>query len=304
MSTSILVAAVLTNRCKKLVNAEKRFLLAEAPPVLTIHLKRFKPGGGKINRPIHYSPTLDITKYMVTKQVCHSEVELDVKLTSQAGLTYELFGVTCHSGGGPHSGHYYSYVKSGNGNWFEANDSDVSKCSEQSVLNHKNAYLLSYVRSKGSALANAINAPTQSQKAPSLNKPFVRENAQASSSKLASPPSPSTVIPSPLARPAHPSPGAMQKRKREESEEEEDEEDEEEHYQVKVPRAVSESPRKRRKDKRMHERANFAASPGSHSHQKERKGHKGKTPNPFGFVGQQQRGQQRQKGVVKRMQRR
>lgn len=59
-------------RCKKHVNAEKRFLLAEVPPVLTIHLKRFKPGGGKIARPIQYPSTLDISKYMVTKQVCLS----------------------------------------------------------------------------------------------------------------------------------------------------------------------------------------------------------------------------------------
>jgi hypothetical protein len=206
-------------------------------------------------------------------------------ISSKSGVTYDLFGVTCHSGGGPHSGHYFSFIRAGDGSWHEMNDSDVSKCSLKTALSQQGAYLLSYVRSKGAALASAIQAPKAST---SVNKPFVRENPVASSSK--------STLPSPFSidRPAHPSPGAVQKRKRELSEEAEEEEEEQKHLHVQIPRVYG-SPQKRKKDSHNRGKASFTGRHPEHKHSSNARKHG--PPNPFGFVG----GANKKSGVVRRM---
>ena len=76
---------------------------------------------------------------------------------SPTGPTYRLYGVVLHSGGGPHSGHYTSYVKSSDGRWNHMNDSDVSSMRSEAPVNNKSAYILFYCREKGDALSAAIN---------------------------------------------------------------------------------------------------------------------------------------------------
>jgi ubiquitin carboxyl-terminal hydrolase 36/42 len=89
-------------RCKKHVDAEKRFTIHEAPRVLTIHLKRFSPLGSKISHLVEYEDQLSLHPYMSQ---------------GQHGPGYSLYGVVCHAGGGPNSGHYYAFVKSRKGQW-------------------------------------------------------------------------------------------------------------------------------------------------------------------------------------------
>lgn len=63
-----------------------------------------------------------------------------------------------HSGGGPHSGHYTAYVKSGQGKWNNMNDSFVSQIPDNKPpINARNAYILFYCRVPGDSLATAIN---------------------------------------------------------------------------------------------------------------------------------------------------
>lgn len=62
------------------------------------------------------------------------------------GSKYRLFGVTCHRGTELRFGHYTSYVRSPSGQWFHADDDDVSPVQLEQVLNDKTAYLLSYIR--------------------------------------------------------------------------------------------------------------------------------------------------------------
>ncbi|EIW82289.1 cysteine proteinase [Coniophora puteana RWD-64-598 SS2] len=129
-------------KCKKPVVAEKKFNVHEAPVVLTIHLKRFSPLGRKIGHFIHYDEHLALQPAM-------SE--------GSFGPSYTLYGVICHAGGGPNSGHYYAYIKSANGQWYEMNDDMVAP--SKVAVGVKNAYILFYMRDKGQSLEAAITRP-------------------------------------------------------------------------------------------------------------------------------------------------
>lgn len=108
--------------------------------------------GRKIPHHVQYDEDLSLQPYM-------SE--------DRFGPVYSLYGVICHAGRGPNSGHYYAYVKSKDGRWWEMNDESVSPIG--SSPHKKNAYMLFYIRRKGQGLDAAVNAiqqPTQSR--PSL----------------------------------------------------------------------------------------------------------------------------------------
>ncbi|TFK20339.1 Usp36 protein [Coprinopsis marcescibilis] len=129
-------------KCKKPVVAEKRFTIHEAPPILTVHLKRFSPLGRKIGHHVNYDEALSLQPYMSD---------------GQFGPTYSLYGVICHAGGGPNSGHYFAFVKSRDGKWWEMNDESVTQVSGP-PLNKKSAYMLFYIRSKGQGLEGAVKS--------------------------------------------------------------------------------------------------------------------------------------------------
>lgn len=119
-------------RCKKHVVAAKQFTLHDAPSVLTIHLKRFSPLGRKIGHHVDYSDYLLLQPYMSD---------------GQHGPSYSLYGVICHAGGGPNSGHYFAYVQSRDNRWWEMNDESVTLARGVPV-GTKNAYILFYQRNK------------------------------------------------------------------------------------------------------------------------------------------------------------
>lgn len=77
----------------------------------------------------------------------------------QVASTYTLFGVICHAGGGPNSGHYYAYIKAGDRKWYEMNDDLVSLC-HQAPLNRQSAYMLFYLKGKLQGLDSVITAAT------------------------------------------------------------------------------------------------------------------------------------------------
>lgn len=60
--------------------------------------------------------------------------------------TYRLYAVVCHSGHGPHSGHYFANVRAGDGKWFVMNDSSTNEVPASGACNQRNAYLLFYER--------------------------------------------------------------------------------------------------------------------------------------------------------------
>ncbi|KAH7103068.1 cysteine proteinase [Auriculariales sp. MPI-PUGE-AT-0066] len=130
-------------KCKKMVNADKQFTIDSAPLVLTVHLKRFTPFGRKITGQITYGEHLSLKGAM----------------SNGENPQYKLYGVICHAGGGPNSGHYYAFVKAPNARWYEMNDEMVSLCS-QPAINLRNAYILFYIRDDGSALNDIMSGKT------------------------------------------------------------------------------------------------------------------------------------------------
>ena len=78
----------------------------------------------------------------------------------QHGPSYTLYGIICHAGGGPNSGHYFAYVKAANGRWYEMNDDMVSPHHGVPV-GMKNAYILFYMRDRGQSLEGTISRPTK-----------------------------------------------------------------------------------------------------------------------------------------------
>lgn len=125
--------------------AEKRFTVHDAPAVLTIHLKRFSPLGRKIGHHVHYDERLMLQPAM-------SE--------GQHGPSYSLYGIICHAGGGPNSGHYFAHVKAANGRWYEMNDDMVSS-HHGAPVGMKSAYILFYMRDRGQSLEGAISRSSQ-----------------------------------------------------------------------------------------------------------------------------------------------
>jgi ubiquitin carboxyl-terminal hydrolase 36/42 len=80
----------------------------------------------------------------------------------QYGPSYSLYGVICHAGSGPISGHYYGHVKGANGQWYEMNDESVT--ATRAPIGMKSAYMLFYIRDKGQALEAAVSrAPVPSR---------------------------------------------------------------------------------------------------------------------------------------------
>ncbi|KAI5120693.1 hypothetical protein M0805_006981 [Coniferiporia weirii] len=140
-------------KCKRPVNAEKRFTIHQAPAVLTVHLKRFTPMGRKLQHPIRYDERLSLQPSM-------SEGEY--------GPMYTLYGVISHAGSGPNSGHYFAHVRGADGTWYEMNDDSVER--RASATNMKNAYVLFYMREKGQALEAALRADTLIKGVPQKRK--------------------------------------------------------------------------------------------------------------------------------------
>ncbi|KAG0338599.1 hypothetical protein BG004_007158 [Podila humilis] len=122
------------DKCKVLVNARKQMTIYDAPKILSVHLKRFTFTGQKINRHVKFDTKLELNSVMSTNKR-HPE------------LNYSLYAVLVHAGGSCHSGHYYCYVKSSNGQWYSMNDSHVMPVSLQTVLG-QTAYMLFYAQEK------------------------------------------------------------------------------------------------------------------------------------------------------------
>nr|XP_009665927.1 PREDICTED: ubiquitin carboxyl-terminal hydrolase 16 isoform X1 [Struthio camelus australis] len=144
-------------------NAKKQMLISLAPPILTLHLKRFQQAGfnlRKVNRHIKFPEVLDLAPFCSVK--CKNVAERNTK------VLYSLYGVVEHSGT-MRSGHYTAYAKMRNmnnrlsdlvlrgessqaletepvkGQWFHISDTHVQAVSASKVLSSQ-AYLLFYER--------------------------------------------------------------------------------------------------------------------------------------------------------------
>ncbi|XP_030333725.1 ubiquitin carboxyl-terminal hydrolase 16 isoform X3 [Strigops habroptila] len=144
-------------------NAKKQMLISLAPPVLTLHLKRFQQAGfnlRKVNRHIKFPEVIDLAPFCTAK--CKNVAEGNTK------VLYSLYGVVEHSGT-MRSGHYTAYAKMRSmnnhlsdlvlrgqspqaletepvkGQWFHISDTHVQAVPAAKVLSSQ-AYLLFYER--------------------------------------------------------------------------------------------------------------------------------------------------------------
>ncbi|KFP64053.1 Ubiquitin carboxyl-terminal hydrolase 16 [Cariama cristata] len=144
-------------------NAKKQMLISVAPPILTLHLKRFQQAGfnlRKVNRHIKFPEVIDLAPFCSAK--CKNVAEGNTK------VLYSLYGVVEHSGT-MRSGHYTAYAKMRSmnnhlsdlvlrgqsspaleaepvkGQWFHISDTHVQAVSVARVLSSQ-AYLLFYER--------------------------------------------------------------------------------------------------------------------------------------------------------------
>ncbi|XP_025889447.1 ubiquitin carboxyl-terminal hydrolase 16 isoform X1 [Nothoprocta perdicaria] len=144
-------------------NAKKQMLISFAPPILTLHLKRFQQAGfnlRKVNRHIKFPEVLDLAPFCSVK--CKNVAKGSTK------VLYSLYGVVEHSGT-MRSGHYTAYAKMRNinshlselvlrgestqalgaepikGQWFHISDTHVQAVPAAKVLSAQ-AYLLFYER--------------------------------------------------------------------------------------------------------------------------------------------------------------
>lgn len=127
-------------------DAIKRILINRIPPVLTIHLKRFRQDARgrltKLSGHVSFQDTLDLRPYM------------DPRSKEKDKCLYQLSGVVEHSGS-MHGGHYIAYMRGEKGQgrmqkgmgqaWFYASDAHVREASLSEVLN-SDAYILFYKR--------------------------------------------------------------------------------------------------------------------------------------------------------------
>ncbi|NXG48295.1 UBP42 hydrolase, partial [Psilopogon haemacephalus] len=122
---------VKCRRCNAVAAASKGFSIQDEPKVLTLSLKRFDVRGRKLHKAVQFPLNLDLRPYM-------SQPKGEPCL-------YSLYAVLVHKGGTSGSGHYFCYIKAGDGLWYRMDDTSVTPCAVDEVLQQQ-AYLLFYVR--------------------------------------------------------------------------------------------------------------------------------------------------------------
>ncbi|XDC54390.1 hypothetical protein R6Z07M_005572 [Ovis aries] len=118
--------------CLRKVPATKRLTLHSTSQVLVLVLKRFTQlSGAKRAQEVRYPQCLDVQPYTSERKA--------------GPLGYVLYAVLVHSGWSCERGHYFCYVRAGNGQWYKMDDAKVTACDETAALS-QSAYVLFYAR--------------------------------------------------------------------------------------------------------------------------------------------------------------
>jgi ubiquitin C-terminal hydrolase len=152
-------------KCGKTGKATKQTRLASIPPILTLHLKRFrygtssaeegsarrrseisqllardvaasktgKSGSAKIEGHVKFEQFFDLMPFLTESLKEHHKT-----------MFCRLFAVIVHAGANSHSGHYIAYVQSlSKKEWWKMDDARISRVTEGEVMNAE-AYMLFY----------------------------------------------------------------------------------------------------------------------------------------------------------------
>lgn len=145
------------DRCGKMGRATKQSRLASIPPILTLHLKRFRYGsdgkplppparrGREVSQLLGASGSAKIEGHIKFLEIFDLKPFLTEQLSGKVkNMFCRLFAVVVHSGKNSHSGHYVAYVRNISKNeWWKMDDARVSRATSQEVLNAE-AYMLFY----------------------------------------------------------------------------------------------------------------------------------------------------------------
>ncbi|EAN32397.2 Ubiquitin carboxyl-terminal hydrolase family protein [Theileria parva strain Muguga] len=106
-------------KCDKYCDASKRIVFDLMPPLLILHLKRFKyttkPG----------SSLCSVYERLPYSVVCSNVIQVNCK-RHPCPIVYELFSIISHIGTSPDYGHYINISELG-GNWFRCDDASILK---------------------------------------------------------------------------------------------------------------------------------------------------------------------------------
>jgi len=194
-------ASYKCDKCGNVGRATKQSRLASIPPILTLHLKRFRYGetqnsasasNGHSTRRSHRSSEVSqllssnsgdffAGKSGSAKIEGHSKFEqiLDLKpyLTEElqakhSNMFCRLFAVIVHAGKNSHSGHYISYVRNiAKNEWWKMDDARVTVAPISEVMNAE-AYMLFY-----RVVEHPVAVELRSQ-AKKLEDDFMKETAK------------------------------------------------------------------------------------------------------------------------------
>ncbi|XP_065188483.1 ubiquitin carboxyl-terminal hydrolase 3-like [Sycon ciliatum] len=128
----------LCEKCRQRQRSTKKFYLRDLPPVLCLHLKRFRyalSARSKLDLFVEFPlEGLDLKDFM------------SPNAEMSKSTLYDLSAVVVHHGSGVGSGHYTAYGHSAKaGGWFHFNDSTVT-CSTADAVSNCKAYLLFYLQ--------------------------------------------------------------------------------------------------------------------------------------------------------------
>lgn len=137
--------------------ASRRVWLCQPlPPLLTVHMKRFRRSGAKFEKNgkhVTLPPVLDLSDYLLTEETCgrlRPHLASDCKeliCKSEGGSRFEIYGICVHKGGSLQSGHYIAFINVGPSlaeeKWYGASDTHVWSCPRSDVLEAE-AYVAFY----------------------------------------------------------------------------------------------------------------------------------------------------------------
>ena len=121
-------------KCKKQTKNSKQTKIARPPEILNLCIQRFQGEQQKNECYIEFPDILDLAEFIDNDLEYHGET------------MYYLFGIINHEGTMVF-GHYYSYIKINNNDWYEFNDEEVKKLNAIDY-NSSSVYSLFYLKVK------------------------------------------------------------------------------------------------------------------------------------------------------------
>ena len=122
--------AIFNEATGKKEAAKKNIMFWSLPTILVIDIKRFNASNQKNQVLIDFPlEKLNLSDYVIGY--------------NKDSYVYDLYGV-CNHGGSVHGGHYTSFVKNANEQWYHYNDTSVSKVSLLSQIVSPKAYCFFY----------------------------------------------------------------------------------------------------------------------------------------------------------------